>query len=171
MTKGEPPSTPRIQLRAAKKADCGYIFGLIEALAHELSEAEDFAAQAADVMRDLFGAEPRYEALIAELDRRPAGLTTYYHTYSTYMGRPCLYVNDLIVEPWARGSSLGRIMMGRLCQIARERQCCRVELKVLHDNPARGFYEQIGMQASVEVPYLIKDAALDDLASWDPHEE
>ena len=171
MTKGERPSIPRIRLRPAKKADCDYIFGLIEALARELGEAEDFAAKAADVKRDLFGAEPRYEALIAELNRRPAGLTTYYHTYSTYMGRPCLYVNDLIVEPWARGSSLGRVMMARLCRIARERECCRVELKVLHDNPARGFYEQIGMRASVEIPYLIKDTALEDLASFDPHEE
>lgn len=171
MTSREPAKSPVINLRPATKADCDYIYRLLRALADELGEGEDFAAERADVFRDLFGPEPHYKALIAQLNERPAGLTTYYRTYSTYMGRPCLYVNDLIVEPWARGTRLGRIMMARLCRIAREWECCRVELKVLHDNPARGFYERIGMRASVEIPYMITDRALEDLASWDGEEE
>jgi GNAT superfamily N-acetyltransferase len=171
MTNGESVKVPVISLRPADRSDSDYIYRLLRALADELGEGEDFAAEKADVDRDLFGPEPHYKALIARLDERPAGLTTYYRTYSTYMGRPCLYVNDLIVEPWARGTRLGRIMMARLCRIAREWECCRVELKVLHDNPARAFYERIGMRASIEVPYLIKDTALEELASWDREEE
>ena len=116
-----------------------------------MGDAEEFVAAPADVARDALGAEARYETQIAEPDGRPAGLATYLHTYSTYTGRPCLYVNDLIIEPWARGFNLGRILMARLCRTARERGCCQVELRIRHHNPARGYYQQIGMRACIDV--------------------
>ena len=167
MSDGAPIPASGVLLRAGREDDVSFIFRLLRMLAEEVGESEHFAADVADILRDAFGEAPHFETLIAEVEGRPAGLATFFLTYSTYKGRPCLYVNDLIVDPWARGLSLGRLLMARICRIADSRKCCRVELRVLRDNPSRSFYERIGMAPSGEVPYVIKDDDLERLAATD----
>jgi ribosomal protein S18 acetylase RimI-like enzyme len=92
---------------------------------------------------------------------------TFFATYSTYKGRPCLYVNDLYVAPQARSRGVARLLMARVCRLAVARGCCRVELKVLGGNAAQRFYEKIGMAATEEVPFTLRDRALAALAEED----
>jgi GNAT superfamily N-acetyltransferase len=160
-----------VSLRAAGRDDAEAVFVLLRALAEAVGEAEAFAATVEDVRRDGFGPAPLYESLIAELDGRPVGLLTLFPTYSTYKGRPCLHVNDLYVAPEARERGVARQLMARVCRLALQRGCCRVELKVLENNAARDFYESIGMGATAEVAYTIRDRALSDLANEDRSEQ
>ena len=160
-----------VTLRPAREDDAAAAFAMLYALAEAVGEAEAFAATVEDVRRDGFGPAPLYETLIAELDGRPVGLLTLFPIYSTYMGRPCLYVNDLYVAPEARGRGVARRLMARVCRLALERDCCRVELKVLETNEAREFYETIGMGATAEVAYTVHDQALSDLANEDRSEQ
>ncbi len=153
-----------VTLRPAREDDAEAAFAMLYALAEAVGEVED-------VRRDGFGPAPLYETLIAELDGRPVGLLTLFPTYSTYMGRPCLYVNDLYVAPEARGRGVARRLMARVCRLALERDCCRVELKVLENNAARKFYESIGMGSTAEVAYTVHDQALSDLANEDRSEQ
>jgi GNAT superfamily N-acetyltransferase len=160
-----------VTLRAAGPDDAEAAFAMLRALAEAVGEAEAFVATVEDVRRDGFGPAPLYETLIAELDGAPVGLMTLFPTYSTYKGRPCLQVNDLYVAPEARQRGVARRLMARVCRLALERGCCRVELKVLETNEAREFYESIGMGATAEVAYTIRDRALSDLATEDRSEE
>ncbi len=154
-----------VTLRPAREDDAAAMFAMLHALAEAVGEAEAFASTIEDVRRDGFGPAPLYETLIAELDGRPVGLLTLFPTYSTYKGRPCLHVNDLYVAPEARGLGVARRLMARACRLALERDCCRVELKVLENNPARKFYEAIGMGATAEVAYPRSARALRHLAT------
>lgn len=160
-----------VTLRPAGAGDAEAVFALLRALAEAVGEAEAFTASVEDVRRDGFGPAPLYETLIAELDGAPVGLLTLFPTYSTYKGRPCLHVNDLYVASDARQRGVARQLMARVCRLARERGCCRIELKVLANNAARDFYESIGMGATAEVAYTIRDQALIDLASEDRSEQ
>lgn len=156
-----------VTLRPAHENDAELVFAMLRALAVAVGDAEAFAASVEDVRRDGFGSAPHYESVIAELDGRPVGLLTLFATYSTYKGRPCLHVNDLYVAPEARGRGVGRRLMAWACRLALERDCCRVELKVLDNNEARDFYETIGMGHTAELAYSIQDQALADLAAED----
>lgn len=149
--------------------DAEAVFRMLQALASELREGHEFESTLADVRRDAFGETTHYETILAEANDAPAALATFFTAYSTYKGQPYLYVNDLFVESWARGLGLGRLLMARVCNIASKRRCCRVELKVLDGNLARDFYGRIGMVASTEVPYHIRDDVLVELAAADDH--
>ncbi len=153
-----------IKLRRAHVEDAETVFRMLRALAHHVGEAEEFVSTLEDVRRDGFGTRPCYETIMAEIDARPAGIATFFPIYSTHKGRPCLFVDNLYVESWARGRDIGRLLMGRVCRLAVERNCCRVELAVLHDNPARGFYQAIGMEQGAGVSYAIRELALQELA-------
>jgi len=160
-----------IILRAANEADAEAVYAMLRALAEAVAEAEAFTASVADVRRDGFGPAPLYETLIAEVEGRPVGVLTLFPTYSTYKGRPCLHVNDLYVAPEARQRGVARRLMARVCRLALDRGCCRVELKVLENNAARDFYESIGMGATAEVAYTLRGQALLDLATEDRSEQ
>jgi len=159
-----PTDPPSLSLRFACEEDVADIWRMLRALADEIGEGAEFVSRPEDVRRDAFGPKRRYDTLIAIAGSDPAGLATFFETYSTYKGRPCLYVNDIYVEPWARRWRLGRLVMAEIARLARARDCCRVELKVLADNPARRFYQSIGMSESAELAYAIRDEALDRLA-------
>ena len=159
------PLTRKVRLRAARPQDAETIHLMLKALADHMGQGEKFAATVEDVRRDCFGPRPLYEALLAELDGCPAGLAVYFSTYSTFNGRPCLFVDSLYVHDEARGYDLGRRLMATVCARAVARGCCRVDLQVLHSNAARGFYENIGMRLTEELPYEITGRALQDLAA------
>ena len=153
-----------VTLRPAGESDAEAVFEMLRALAEASGDAA-FAAGIEDVRRDGFGPAPLYETLVAEAAGRPVGILTLFPTYSTFMGRPCLHVNDLYVAPEARQQGIARRLMARVCRLALERNCCRVELKVHHTNEARDFYETIGMGATADISYTIGEQALSDLAS------
>lgn len=101
-----------------------------------------------DLERALFGPKPVAEALIARLNENSeeiAGFTLFFHTYSTFLGHPSLWLEDIFVRPSFRGRGLGRQFITVLAGLARERGCGRFEWAVLDWNhPAIGFYESLG---------------------------
>lgn len=110
-----------------------------ERLAHAVRADRDILAA------NLFGERPGAETLIAELDGKPVGFAIFFHNFSTFEGRQGLYLEDLFVDPEARGSGIGKALLKRLAQIAVERDCARFEWSVLDWNaPAIGFYHALG---------------------------
>ncbi len=131
-----------------------------EKLAHEVVATED------GLRRTLFGERPYAAALIARLDGVPAGFALYFHNYSTFLGKPGLYLEDLFVEPGQRGKGIGRALLQRLAAIALERGCGRVEWAVLDWNaPSIAFYRALGASAMDDwTVFRLEGAALQALA-------
>jgi GNAT superfamily N-acetyltransferase len=95
--------------------------------------------------RTLFGERRYAEALIARLDGEPVGFALYFHNFSTFVGKPGLYLEDLFVEPAHRGKGIGKALLQHLAAIAVERDCGRVEWAVLDWNaPSIAFYRSLG---------------------------
>jgi len=157
----------RVSLREALPEDAETVHRMIRDLCSALGETALFEARPEDVRRDAFGPDRRYECHLAELDGVAAGLLSFYMTYSTYKGAPCLFIDNLFVEPWARGEKLGAKLMAAAARLAIERGCCRIDLHVLKSNPAQAFYEAIGLNATDERPYSIDRAGLRRLAGRD----
>ena len=136
------------RITPVRPEDISKLHGLIrdladyERLAHICVSTED------DLQRALFGRYPAAEALIAHLDgnsQDSAGFALFFHTYSTFLGRPSLWLEDLFVRPEYRGAGLGRQFLFSLAKLARERGCGRFEWAVLDWNaPAIRFYESLG---------------------------
>ena len=119
------------------------------AFIRELAEYEKLAHEmvaSADTIRDsLFGNNPAAEAVIAEVDGVPAGFALYFTSYSTVLGRPGIYLEDLFVRSAWRGTGIGKALLRHIAGIACERNCGRLEWAVLDWNePAIAFYEQMG---------------------------
>jgi len=118
-----------------------FIRGLaeFERLSHEVVATEDALRQT------LFSARPAAEVLLAEVDAAPVGFALFFHTYSTFLARPGLYLEDLFVRPAARGRGIGRALMIELARIAVARGCGRFEWSVLDWNAdAIRFYRSLG---------------------------
>jgi GNAT superfamily N-acetyltransferase len=110
-----------------------------EKLEHEVVATEE------GLRRTLFGGKRYAEALIARLDGEPVGFALFFHNYSTFVGKPGLYLEDLFVEPAHRGKGVGKALLQRLAAIAIERDCGRMEWAVLDWNqPSIGFYRSLG---------------------------
>ncbi len=157
-----PPTT----VRSATAADVGTILRFIKGLAAFEHEPDAVRATEADLLRDGFGPAPKFEVLIAEVEQEPVGFALFFPTYSTWEGRPGLHLEDIFVVEHLRGQGVGLALMVRLAEIAVERDYGRLELSVLHWNPARKFYHALGMQHLEEwLPYRISGEALKALAS------
>lgn len=135
----------RFLIRPATPADVPEILRLIHALA-VYEKLEDQAVGTPEALRaHLFGERPVCEALIAEADGRAVGFALYFPTFSTFLCKPGLYLEDLFVEPEHRGGGLGKALLQRLARIARERDCGRFEWRVLDWNaPSIAFYRSLG---------------------------
>jgi GNAT superfamily N-acetyltransferase len=134
-----------ISIRAATAADIALIHELIVALADYEKLAHEVRADPALLERHLFGARPAAEVLIAEADGAAVGFALFFQTFSTFEGRPGLYLEDLYVRPEARGLGAGKALLARLAQLALERDCARLEWAVLDWNaPALAFYRSVG---------------------------
>lgn len=155
---------PEVEIRNAVEEDAHFMFDLFKALAEHVGELDMFSSTLEDVQRDGFGPDSHYRCLIAEADGAPQGLSTYFFSYSTYVGRPCLFVLDLIVTPQARGAKLGTALMQRLSEFAVANDCCRIDLHVHEDNPSIAFYKAIEMYQTREVPFVLNGKALSDMA-------
>jgi GNAT superfamily N-acetyltransferase len=121
----------------------------------------------AALRRGLFGERPYAEVLIGEEDGAPVGFALFFHNFSTFLGRPGIYLEDLFVRPEHRGKGYGRELLQRLAEIAVERDCGRLEWAVLDWNePAIGFYRKLGARPNDDwTVYRLAGDALRDLAS------
>ncbi len=132
-------------IRAATADDCESIANLIRELA-VYERLEDRAkATADDLRRHMFGDRPYAEALIAEEELKAVGFALYFHTFSTFAGRPGLYLEDLFVKSSHRERGIGKALLANLARIAIERDCVKMEWVVLDWNaPSIGFYRSLG---------------------------
>lgn len=122
---------------------------LIAQLIRDLAEYERLAHEVRfddEVLRaKLFGPRPYAEVVIGEIDGAAQGFALFFHNFSTFEGRPGIYLEDLFVRPEARGSGLGKALLSHLAALALERDCARLEWSVLDWNePAIGFYKKLG---------------------------
>jgi GNAT superfamily N-acetyltransferase len=155
-----------ITVRPATPGDVETILGFIKGLAAFEREPDGVKTTPDDLLRDGFGKQPKFEVLIAELDGQPAGFALFFPTYSTWEGCPGIHLEDLFVIEQARGQGLGRKLMAALAAIAVARGFRRLELSVLHWNPAREFYHHLGMAHMEEwLPYRLSGEALQALAA------
>src|SRR5882724_2676589 len=139
-----------ITLRIAVAEDVGILLGLVRELALYEKMPDAVVATEADLLRHGFGPERRFEALLALVDGEPAGFALFFPDFSTWRGRPGLFLEDLYVREWARGRAVGRRLMARLAAIALERDWPALHFNVLDWNPARGFYRRLGIEARTE---------------------
>lgn len=156
-----------LSIRPATPADISLIGQFIrdlaeyEKLLHAVRFDEGIMAQ------KLFGPRPYAEVLIGEIDGTPQGFALFFHNFSTFEGRPGIYLEDLFVRPDARGSGLGKALLVRLAALAVERDCARLEWSVLDWNtPAIDFYKALGARMMDEWTVMRVDgAALSELAA------
>jgi GNAT superfamily N-acetyltransferase len=138
-------TAPVIVIRPAGRKDVGQILAFIRELADYEKLAHEAVADEAGLAAQLFGPTPRAEVLIAEVDGLAAGFALFFHNFSTFVGKPGLYLEDLFVRPAFRGFGLGKQLMMRLAKIAVDRDCGRFEWSVLDWNqPAIDFYRSLG---------------------------
>jgi GNAT superfamily N-acetyltransferase len=134
-----------IIIRSAEPADVPLILEFIRALATFEREPDAVTATEADLLRDGFGDNPYYHCLIAEYEGKPAAFAFYFFNYSTWTGRPGLYLEDLFVNPEFRGLGIGKALLARVAAIAVEKNCPRLQWEVLDWNtPAVDFYRALG---------------------------
>jgi len=157
---------PTIAIRSAIPADVETILTFIKGLAAFEREPDAVKATVDDLLRDGFGEHPKFEVLIAEQDGQPVGFALFFPTYSTWEGRPGVHLEDIFVIEQMRGHRVGRKLMAALAAITVARGCARLELAVLHWNPARPFYHHLGMGHLEEwLPYRLSGEALHSLAA------
>ena len=154
-----------VAIRPAEAADAAVIVRLVRELAEYEGLLDQVRLTEADVLRDGFGDRRRFECLLAEVDGAPAGFALYFEDYSTFEGRPGIFVEDLYVAEAARGLGIGQQLLAHLARIAVERDYRRLDLMVLHWNPARGFYDRLGFRQRADwLPYRLSGDGLARLA-------
>lgn len=140
-----------LSIRPAIEADVPLILEFIRGLAEYERLAHEVVATEELLHQWLFGPRPVAEVLLAEMAQAPAGFALYFHNFSTFLGRPGIYLEDLFVRPEFRGRGVGIRLLGELAQVAVARGCGRLEWSVLDWNePAIGFYRALGAVAQDE---------------------
>jgi GNAT superfamily N-acetyltransferase len=135
---------PELRIRPATAGDVPLIRRFIRELAEYERLADQAVATEEDLHETLFGERPYAEVLIAEVGAEPAGFALFFHNYSTFLGRPGIWLEDLYVRPEHRGAGVGRALLARLAALAVERRCGRLEWWVLDWNePALRFYRSL----------------------------
>lgn len=138
-------------IRPATPADIPTILRFIRELAAYEREPDAVVATEADLLRDGFGPEPRFTALIAEQAGEAAGFALYFRSYSTWLGHHGIRLEDLYVTPAHRGKGLGKALLAHLARIAVEEGCPRLEWDVLAWNQsAIDVYEAVGAGTQTE---------------------
>lgn len=138
-------SLDNFTLRAATPADVGTILGFIKELAEYEKLAHEVVATQETLAETLFGPTPFAQVIIAEFEGRAVGYALFFHNFSTFTGRPGIYLEDLYVQPAMRGRGFGKLLLAYLARKAVDMNCTRVEWSVLDWNqPAIDFYRSIG---------------------------
>jgi GNAT superfamily N-acetyltransferase len=147
-------------IRAATPADLPLIASLIRALADYEKLAHEVRFDEAELGRHLFGERPMAEVLIGEIAGMVQGFALFFHNFSTFEGKPGIYLEDLFVRPEARGAGLGRALLAHLAGLAVDRGCARLEWAVLDWNaPSIGFYKKLGARPLDEWTVMRVDGA------------
>lgn len=156
-----------LYIRAAEPGDTATILQFVCDLAEYEKALHEVRATETQLQDILFGDNPRVEALICEIDGQPAGFAVYFFSFSTWLGKLGLFLEDLYVSPQHRGSGAGKALLKHLAQIAVARDCGRFEWNVLDWNtPAIEFYESFGAQPQNEwIGYRLSGQALADFAA------
>jgi GNAT superfamily N-acetyltransferase len=154
------------RLRSATRNDVPVIAELIRGLAR-FEKLEQEVVMTEDLLAaGLFGERPYAEVVLAEDDGRPVGFALFFHNFSTFLGRPGIYLEDLFVLPEQRGQGIGRMLLAHLARLAVERGCGRLEWAVLDWNQdAIKFYERLGARPNSDwTVYRLTGEALTGLA-------
>jgi GNAT superfamily N-acetyltransferase len=134
-----------ISILPATEADVPQILRFIRGLADYERLTHMVCATEDSLRKTLFGGAPSAEVLIASLDNEPAGFALFFHNYSTFLAKRGIYLEDLFVLPEFRGKGVGKALLKGVAQIAKQRDCGRLEWSVLDWNqPAIDFYQRIG---------------------------
>jgi len=140
-----------LNIRSATLNDVSLILQFIRDLAEYEREPQAVTATEADLVRDGFGADPKFRVVIAEWDGKPAGFALFFYNYSTWQGRPGLYLEDLFVRPEFRGKGIGKTLLVYLARLAVRENCGRFQWQVLDWNtPSIQFYESLGAKVMKE---------------------
>ena len=155
-----------ITLRSATRDDVSVIAELIRGLARFEKLEQEVVMTDELLAAGLFGDRPYAEVVLAEDDGRPVGFALFFHNFSTFLGRPGIYLEDLFVLPEQRGQGIGRMLLAHLARLAVERGCGRLEWAVLDWNrDAIKFYERLGARPNSDwTVYRLAGEALTGLA-------
>ncbi|HXC13804.1 MAG TPA: GNAT family N-acetyltransferase [Stellaceae bacterium] len=157
-----------IAIRFATPEDAGLVLRFIRELAVFEKAPGAVVATEDDLRRHGFAPDRQFEAILAFRDGEPAGFAVFHPRFSTWLGRPGMYLEDLYVAEAARGQGVGRRLMARLAAISVERGWGRIDFQVLDWNPARNFYRRLGMEHLGEwLRYGADSDALHRLAAED----
>jgi GNAT superfamily N-acetyltransferase len=156
-----------ISIRPATRADVELILEFIRGLAEYERAPESAVATADDMIRDGFSENPKFHVEIAEWNGQPAGFAFFFSCYSTWLGRPGIYLEDLFVRPEFRGRGIGKALLVHLAQIAVRENCYGIRWHVLDWNtPSIEFYESLGAKQLKEwIPMRIMGEELARLAA------
>ena len=151
----------------ATEEDVPLILSLIRELAEYEKLSDEVVATEEGLRDNLFGRRRYAEVLIAEQGGTPAGFALFFHNFSTFLGKPGIYLEDLYVKPEFRGAGIGKELLVHLARLAKGRDCGRLEWWVLDWNePAMGFYGKLGAVPMDDwTVYRVAGEALEDLAS------
>ncbi|HYE25458.1 MAG TPA: GNAT family N-acetyltransferase [Clostridia bacterium] len=156
-----------LTIRAATAQDVPLILDFIRALALYERDPDAVVATEESLLRDGFGPEPKYRCVLADWNGEPAGFAFFFYNYSTWQGRPGLYLEDLFVKPEFRGKGIGKALLLHLARIAVDEGCGRYQWQVLDWNtPALDFYKSLGAKIMTEwLTMRVEGEALERLAS------
>ena len=157
------------KIRPAKRQDAPVILSLIKELAEYEHLSHEVVASEDDIRKTLFGEHPFAEALIGECEGVPVSFALFFHNFSTFLGKPGIYLEDLYVQPEHRGKGFGSKMLAHIAFLAKKRGCGRFEWSVLNWNtPAIRTYEKLNAVPMKEwILYRLSGQALDKLADGD----
>jgi GNAT superfamily N-acetyltransferase len=157
-------------IRAATPTDLATIARLIRALAEYERLADRVVFEEEQLRKHLFGPRPYAEVLLAEEATAVVGFALFFHNFSTFLGQPGIYLEDLFVEPEHRGRGHGKALLATLAKLALERGCGRMEWAVLDWNePSIRFYKSLGALANDDwTVYRLQGTRLNSLAALPP---
>lgn len=140
-----PDSADQLRIEPATEGDVPVILSFVQKLAEYEKLSHQVTATEELLRQTLFGKRRVAEVLIAYWGGAPAGFALYFHNFSTFLGRPGIYLEDLFVDPAHRGKGIGKALLMELAKITKERNCGRLEWAVLDWNqPAIDFYRSLG---------------------------
>ena len=159
-------NVPGFEIRPASEADVPVIYSFIKKLAAYEKLTHEVVATEMLLRETLFGSLRTAEVAIGYCEEKPVGFVLFFHNYSTFLGRPGLYIEDLFVDEAYRRRGLGRALLLYVAQLANARRCGRLEWAVLDWNePAINFYKKLGAVAMNEwTIYRVTGEALSKLA-------
>jgi GNAT superfamily N-acetyltransferase len=158
-----------LRIRDATAADAPLILSMIRELAEFERELDQVDATAEDLVREGFGPNPNFHALIAEWEGQPVGYALYFFTFSTWAGRQSLFIEDVFVREAFRQRGIGKQLFRHMARIARQRGCYGMRWEVLNWNtPAIEFYRSLGATLQTDwFPVLLHENAFAEFAEQD----